>query len=79
MRLKMKVWVITHCAAEENGTPVVAGSKEKATSILKEIYDNLVNDFEDSIFSNELWDTKAEIIYKDDTYDVFEIFECEVE
>lgn len=75
----MKAWVLTHCAAEENGTPVVTDSREKAISILKEIYDNLVNVYEDSILSNKFWGTKAEIIYIDDTYDVFEIFECEVE
>ena len=75
----MKVWVVTHCAAEDNATTFVADSEEKAKSIMTEMYQNIVDDFGDSIFSNEIWDTRAEIIFTDDTYDVFDIFECEVE
>ena len=74
----MKVFVLTHCASENNYTPKVFTDKTKAVEALKEKYDSLVSS-SDYIVENEIFNTKAHIDYADDTYDVLEVFEVEVE
>lgn len=74
----MKVFVLTHCASENNYTPKVFTDKTKAVEALKEKFDSLVSS-SDYIIESELFVTKARIDYSDDTYDVLEIFEVEVE
>lgn len=74
----MKVYVLTHCAAEENYTPEVYKTKEKAVERLKEVYDECVGD-ESYIDDCELYDESAVIVYPDDTYDRLDIFEVEME
>lgn len=73
-----KVYVLTHCAAEENYTPEVFVDKNKAIERLKDLYDGCLCEG-DYVDNDELYDTAAEIIYVDDTYDRFDIFEVEVE
>lgn len=47
---------------------------------LKLFYDSTVNKYvKPGIFSWEIYNVSAEIIYTDDTYDVFEIFEINTE
>ena len=74
----MKVFVLTHCAAEENYTPEVFTDKNKAIERLKDLYESCICEG-DYVESDELYDTAAEIIYVDDTYDRLDIFEVEVE
>ena len=74
----MKVYVLTHCAAEENYTPEVYKTKEEAVERLKEVYDECVGD-ESYIDDCELYDEAAVIVYVDDTYDRLDIFEVEME
>ena len=73
-----KVYVLTDCAAEENYTPRVFSNKEDAIKALREQYDEYTQE-EDYVCSSELDNNHAEIIYVDDTYNVLDIFEVEVE
>jgi len=73
----MKLYVLTHCAAEENYTPEVYKSKEKAVERLKDIYEQCIGEG-DYVASDDLYDTAARITYVDDTYDRLDIFEVEV-
>lgn len=94
----MKLFVLTHCAAEENYTPKVFKTEQEAITELRNIFADLVYDtnyteddraaeynfdngkyVKECIDSYELYGKSAEIIYNDDTYDRFDIFEVEVE
>jgi len=74
----MKVYVLTNCAAEKNYTPRVFTTKAAAIEALKDSYENCIAEG-DYVDHDELFDTCAEVVYIDDTYDVLEIFEVEVE
>lgn len=76
----MKVYVLTHCAAEDNYTPIVFTNEEKAQRVMLDIYSNYVYGADkEQIFSNEITTNEAEIVWVDDTYDKLKIFEVEVE
>lgn len=75
----MKVYILTDVAAEENYTPRVFTNKEAAQQALIDTYNEYLEQSAGAIFSNDLWDTKAEIIYEDDTYNILQLFEVEVE
>ena len=74
----MKVYVLTRVAAEKNYTPCVFTDSGEARKYLKEWANELIETEKDSICSYSVTETTAEIDYYDDTYDVFEIFACEV-
>ena len=75
----MKLYVLAHCAAEENYTPKVFKNKEDAVSALKKIYKECIGCGDANyVDSDELYETAAEIVYVDDTYDRLDIFEVEV-
>lgn len=80
----MKVYVLTHCAAEENYTPAVYFDKAKARAALKADYDENLNNAKavgavfDTYF-DDIDDNFASITYTDDTYDVYQLFEVEAE
>ena len=88
------IYVLTHCAAEENYTPRVFMNKKDAQEALKEEYRSLLIDacdFSDDVddeyleeesfyvYSKECGDNFAEIVWDDDTYNRLDIFEVEVE
>lgn len=72
-------YVLTRCAAEDNYTPRVFSSKEKAKKAFDELVNQIVEDAEDSLVEEEIYEEKAELEYADETYDVVEIFEVEEE
>ena len=81
----MKLYVLTHCAAEENYTPQVFLDRKSARKELKRIADQCIyeRDTDNEIIDQytydfEVYNDAAEIIYTDDTYDCLEIFEIEV-
>lgn len=74
-----KVYVVTHCAAEQNYTPRVFASKNDALDEVKKLYNDLIRDNEDYIDSDEFWKSGFEIIWSDDTYNRVDTFEVEVE
>ena len=74
----MKVYVLTRVAAERNYTPCVFDDFSKAKSFFKEWVNEVIEAEQDSISSYTVHECNAEIDYYDDTYDVFEIFACEV-
>lgn len=75
----MKVYVLTHCASEDNYTPEVFTSKEKAQTTLQFNYDKYTDGGDNSsIFSSEIWEDGMEIIWDDDSYDKFQIFEVDL-
>lgn len=81
----MKLFILTHCAAEENYTPQVFKTREEAQNEMNKTVDNLVyeRDLDGDLISQytdnfEIYDDRAEIVYPDDTYDCLEIFEVEV-
>mgnify|MGYP006367713759 CR=1 FL=1 len=74
----MKVFVLTHCAAGKNYTPKVFADKETAIKNMKELYEDCIS-VRDFVEINELYETNAVIIYIDDTYDRFNIFEVNLE
>ena len=81
-----KVFVLTHCAAEENYSPSVFTDFDKAKKAMHDSVDDLVfeqhddesGEQHDYVESYNVTDVSAEVIYTDDTYDVFRIFEVEV-
>lgn len=73
----MKLYVLTHCAAMENYTPEVFTTKEAAIKRMRAIYKNCIGDG-NSVDTDELYTTSAEIIYVDNTYNRLDIFEVEV-
>ena len=89
----MKLYVLTHCAAEENYTPKVFKTEQEAITALRNVYEDLVYDTDydaaaasdnekyvkDYVECHELYNNVAEIIYVDGTYDRLDIFEVEVE
>ena len=82
----MKLFILTHCAAEENYTPRVFKTEQEAKKEMDRIVDRLLyeRDEDNEItyqYSDdfELYNRAAEIIYDDDTYDRLDIFEVEVE
>lgn len=77
----MKVYVLTHCAAEENYTPAVYFDKTKARAAMKADYEENLNNAKaaDAVFDAEFEDNFASITYADDTYDVYQLFEVEAE
>lgn len=74
----MKIFILTHCTEEENYTPKVFMNKEDATKALKKIYKEYIGNG-NYVDTDELYETAAEIIYINHTYDKFDIFEVEVE
>ena len=74
----MKLYVLTHCAAEQNYTPQVFNNKEKAVEALKDMYEGFLCEG-DYVASDELYATCAEVVYIDDTYDRLDIFEVNLE
>ena len=72
----MKVFVLTHCAAEENYTPEVFTTKLAAEKRLREEFNDLMA--QGNCLDYTLYVDAAEITYTDDTYDRFDIFEVEV-
>ena len=77
----MKVYVLTHCAAEENYTPAVFLDEAKARAAMKADYDENLNNAESvgAVFDTDFDDNFASITYTDDTYDVYQLFEVEAE
>jgi len=82
----MKLFILTHCAVEENYTPQIFKTKKEAQNKMKDMVDSLVyerdsdGDVIDQYTDNfEVYDNRAEIIYPDDTYDCLEIFEVEID
>ena len=91
----MKVYVLTHCAAEQNYTPLVFSTKERAEEELKELFKDIIVEpepeedeeyefYEDAPINSAVYEYNigtdfAEITWSDDTYDLLEIFEAEVE
>lgn len=82
----MKLFVLTHCGEEGNYAPSVFIDKVAAEKELMTQYEDAAieqlddggGDFYDYVESAEVTETRAEITYVDDTYDVWEIFEVEV-
>ena len=74
----MKVYVLTRVAAERNYTPCVFEDFGKAKAFFKEWIDETIEAEQDSISSYKVNELEAEIDYYDDTYDIFELFACEV-
>lgn len=73
-----KVYVLTHCAAEENYTPEVFTDKEIAMRVLSDWYNAQIENYAEAIYDSSCGETFCEIIWQDDTYDVVNIFDCEV-
>lgn len=71
------VYVVTHCAAEENYTPSVYVNKDDALKEVKKLYNECMKN-KDSVDNEEFWNDGFEIIWDDDTYDRVDIFEVEV-
>lgn len=90
----MKLFILTHCAAEENYTPsahlnlrdaqaelnrqvnrcvdsVIGGNGDDETLTREEAIDCYFDVY-------EVHETSAVLVYTDETYDVFEIFEVEM-
>ena len=72
----MKVYVLTHCAAEENYTPSVWMNHEDAKEALKKI----ANQYVESSNLLDYWieNNAASFTWIDDTYDVLNIFEVDI-
>lgn len=79
----MTLYVLTHCAAEENYTPRVFKTLEEARKALKKTYEDLVFNEEANtnewVESFEVCDDSVEIVYVDDSYDRLDIFKVEEE
>lgn len=75
----MKVYVLARSEEANNLTPEVFTTKEKAIDRMRDYCQTEQEDFADIIFSIEVYDESAEIVYRDDSYVVFEVFEAEVE
>ena len=73
---KKTVYVVTHCAAEENYTPSVFSRKEDAVAEVKRLYDDCM-EHEHYIDNEEFWEDGFEVVWQDDTYDRVDIFEVE--
>lgn len=71
-----KVYVVTHCAAEENYTPSVYINKQDAVAEVKRLYDECMENKE-YIDNEEFWTDGFEVVWKDDTYDRVDIFEVD--
>lgn len=74
----MKVYVLTRVAGERNYTPCVFEDLDKAKSFFKEWVNAVIEEEQDSISFSEVNECEAEIVYYDDSYDIFELFSCEV-
>lgn len=81
----MKLFILTHCAAEENYTPLVFKSKEEAKKEMDHIVNDLIyeRDTDGEVIDQysddyEIYEDSAAIYYGDDTYDRLDIFEVEV-
>lgn len=72
------VYVLAHCAAEKNYTPVVFTDKETAMRVLSDWYNAQVENYAEAIFDSSHDATFCEILWNDDTYNTANIFECEV-
>lgn len=75
----MKVYVLAACSNEENRKSEVFTTKEKAVAKMKAYCKEAEEKYMSAIFSVEVFDESAEIIYLDDTYEVYEVFEVEVQ
>lgn len=82
----MKVYVLTHCAAEKNYTPSVFTDRAKAEKEMEDAFESVVyqqlddecGDIQDCVDDFAINNSCATVTYVDDTYDVWEIFEVEV-
>ena len=74
---KNKVYVVTHCAAEENYTPNVYTNKQDALAEVKRLYDDCLEN-EDYIDNEEYWEDGFEVVWQDDTYDRVDIHEVDI-
>ena len=81
-----KLYILTHCAAEQNYTPCIFKSQQAARKELETIADRLIykRDLQGEIVTQysddfEINSNSAQIYYGDDTYDCLQIFEVEVE
>lgn len=81
----MKLFILTHCAAEQNYTPQVFKTEQEAKKEMDRIVNELLyeRDADGEIIDQytdnfEIFDDTAELIYGDDTYDRLDIFEVEV-
>lgn len=82
----MKLFILTHCAAEENYTPLVFKTKEEAKKEMDQIADECIyeRDTDGEVIDQysddyKIYKDSAAIYYSDDTYDRLDIFEVEVE
>lgn len=73
----MKVFVLTHCVEEGNYKPRVFKNEEDAIEALKKSYNECLG--EGDVDSDDLYSKSVHVIYTDDTYNFFEIYEAEVE
>ena len=70
-----KVYVVTHCAIEQNCTPSVYTNKQDAVAEVKRLYDECMKNKE-YIDNEEFWTNGFEVVWQDDTYDRIEIKEA---
>lgn len=76
------LFILTHCAAEENYRPMVFDTLEKAKAKMNKIADELIyqRDNDGEVIGQysdnfKLYPNAVSVNYSDDTYDVLEIFE----
>lgn len=73
----MKLYILTDSTPEANYTPQVFKTKEEAVKALEELYDKYIAEY-DYVDSEVFYETHAEVIYVDDTYNTLDIFEVEI-
>jgi len=76
------LFILTHCAAEENYRPMVFDTRAKAQAKMNKIADELIyqRDNDGEVIGQysdnfELYPNAVSVNYSDDSYDVLEIFE----
>jgi hypothetical protein len=72
----VKMFVLTRVANEQNYTPRVFQNQKDAINAMINDFDNIRDNVVEKKFTSK---TKAEVDYVDDTYDVFQIFEVELQ
>lgn len=84
--MKRKLYVLTHCGPEENLTPQIFTTLARAEKELEDAYDLSLYEYnsdgevikEYEYTEANIYGTIAEIIWPDDTYDRWDIYEVEV-
>ena len=83
----MELFILTHSATKNNYRPQVFKTLEEAQNALEKVYDSelFVRDENGNVIDEcdfveaNIYGSYAEIIWSDDTYDVYEIFKTKVE